>query len=501
MSALARRGFSLLEVMVAIAILGLSLTVILSAQGGLAASNRSAANMGTAVALGRCKMTEAEEKLLKFGLPEIDAIDNAVSCCEDEDREGFKCDVRVEKIEMPNFTDGNSLGDGGALVSPGSPTGLPTNIAGGPGLDLSDGGLSGLGTNLASQVLPGAAGGSGPGAEGLLNMVMGILYPALKPMYEASIRRVTVNVKWKEGPNDRELPLVQYYTNPARGGFADQALLPDGGSLDSLSGAAPAGSAGSTTGTGDLAVYAHRHLHDHDGRHAMRKAKKKRASRGMTLLEILVSIGIMAMISLMIFGAFDSLSRGRKGESLRADRARQGRDAIDRITRELSSAYLSLHINPNQSLITRTTAFIATNSSGLDRVDFTTFAHRRIEREAKESDQAEIGYFTVKSTEADDKLDLVRREQAPPDLDPKRGGIVNVLCEDVESFDLKYLDSLTGQWVESWDTTQITGQPNRLPLEVRIILQLKEVKNTPAFRYSTKVMIPVQQPLSFGVAR
>ena len=37
----ARSGaFSLLEVMVAIAILGLALTVILSAQGGLAASNR-----------------------------------------------------------------------------------------------------------------------------------------------------------------------------------------------------------------------------------------------------------------------------------------------------------------------------------------------------------------------------------------------------------------------------------------------------------------------------
>ena len=35
------RGFSLLEVMVAVAILGLTLTVILSAQGGLAASNKA----------------------------------------------------------------------------------------------------------------------------------------------------------------------------------------------------------------------------------------------------------------------------------------------------------------------------------------------------------------------------------------------------------------------------------------------------------------------------
>ena len=55
-------GFSLLEIMVAMAILGLALSVILSAQGGLAASNRSAANLGTAESLARCKMAEVEEK-------------------------------------------------------------------------------------------------------------------------------------------------------------------------------------------------------------------------------------------------------------------------------------------------------------------------------------------------------------------------------------------------------------------------------------------------------
>jgi general secretion pathway protein J len=221
----------------------------------------------------------------------------------------------------------------------------------------------------------------------------------------------------------------------------------------------------------------------------------------MTLLEVLVSLGIMAMISLMIYGAFDSLSRGRRGEALRADRSRQAREAVDRMQREMASAFLSLHAPAQQALVTRTTAFIATNSVNYDRIDFTSFAHRRIEREAKESDQAEIGYFVVKDPNVEDKMDLVRREQAPPDLDPKRGGVVNVLAEDVETFDLRFLDPQTMLWVESWDTTQITSQPNRLPAEVKITLVLKEVKNTPSFRYVTKVMIPLQQPLSFGIPR
>jgi general secretion pathway protein I len=239
--------------MVAIAILGLVLTVILSAQGGLAASNRSAANMGQAVVLGRCKMTEIEEKMLKLGYPELDMIDSIQPCCEDEKNEVFTCDTRLEKVEMPNFNSGNSLGDGGELTGPGAAqaqgtagiAGLVNPAGSGGGLNLDiDAGLAGIGSTLQNA-------GGGQGTQGLLSMVMGILYPSLKPMFEASIRRVTVTVKWKEGPNDRELALVQYITNPQRGGFSGSALLPDGGSLDvAPTGSNKAATTGAATSTG-----------------------------------------------------------------------------------------------------------------------------------------------------------------------------------------------------------------------------------------------------------
>lgn len=241
-----REGFSLLEVMVAIAILGLALTVILSAQGGLSASNRSAANMGQAVQLGRCKMTEIEEELLKLGYPELDRIETRAPCCLDGTPEGFTCDYRIEKIELPNMSPGSTGGDGGVAFGATAPL-LQQNAAGGPGLNLDvDGGLQSLGGSLMGQV-PGAGPG-GSGAEGLLGMVMGFLYPSIKPMYEASIRRVTVTVRWKEGPNERELPITQYVTNPQRGGFAGSALLPDGGVMDF--GADVPGTPGATQGRG-----------------------------------------------------------------------------------------------------------------------------------------------------------------------------------------------------------------------------------------------------------
>jgi general secretion pathway protein J len=95
----------------------------------------------------------------------------------------------------------------------------------------------------------------------------------------------------------------------------------------------------------------------------------------------------------------------------------------------------------------------------------------------------------------------VRREQTPPDQDPQRGGVVSVLCENIESFDVRYLDPTTGQWLETWDSTQITSQQNRLPLEVKVTLVLKNVPAGMQATYVTKLMLPIQQPLAFGISR
>jgi general secretion pathway protein I len=265
---LARRslGFSLLEVMVAVAILGLTLTVILSAQGGLAASNKMAGNMGMAATLGRCKVTEIEEKLVKLGYPVSDDIQTETACCNDNLDTAFTCDMRVEKVVLPN-PPSNSL-DGGALslsalasasagpggapsslagalgsVAPGLggiAPGLGANGAGGAGLDF-DGGLQGLGAGLLQQ-FGGSAGGpmgsGGMGVQGLLQMVMGFVYPSMKLMFEASIRRVTVTVKWNEGPNPKELAIVEYVTSPQQAGFTAGAI-PSGSAAPGASGGLP----------------------------------------------------------------------------------------------------------------------------------------------------------------------------------------------------------------------------------------------------------------------
>jgi general secretion pathway protein J len=225
----------------------------------------------------------------------------------------------------------------------------------------------------------------------------------------------------------------------------------------------------------------------------------RKSQRGLTLVEVLVSVAVLGMIATLIYGTFDALSRAKKGEAQRGDRTRQARAALDRMSREMQSAYLSLHTPTVPILQTRVTAWMARNGAPYDRVDFTAFAHLRTDRDAKESDQAEIGYFVLPDPDKDGKMDLVRREQSPPDMDPQRGGVVSVICEDIESFDVRYFDPTTGQWIESWDSTQVTGQQNRLPYEVKITLVLKNVPNGVKTTYITKLVIPIQKPLQFGI--
>ncbi len=242
-----RAAFSLLEVMVAVAILGLALSIILSAQGGLAASNKRAANMGQAANYARCKVTETEEKLLKFGYPTLDAIDQDLPCCDDESGK-FRCDVRVEKVILP-IPPQNTL-EGGAALSLGSatgPAGVASNAPGGilnnplgtgGGLNF-DGGIGGLGGQLTQAT-------GGQGAAGLINMVIGFLYPQLKLMFEASIRRLTVTVRWTEGIVPRDFELVEYITNPLLAGLATGMPGTDGG-LPSTGGAGASGASTSRT--------------------------------------------------------------------------------------------------------------------------------------------------------------------------------------------------------------------------------------------------------------
>jgi general secretion pathway protein J len=230
----------------------------------------------------------------------------------------------------------------------------------------------------------------------------------------------------------------------------------------------------------------------------------KRSARGFTLLELLVAISILAMVSVLIYGAFAAMRKSKEGLERVQERYREGRMAMQRLSRDIESSYLSLHVPLDTRLVVQKTAFIGKRGTPTDRLDFNAFSNTRRDRDAHESDQAEISYFGSDNPEKGSTLDLVRRTSTHPDLDPQHGGRIEVLATDIDLFQLEYLDSQSGMWNESWDSTQATGQPNRLPLQVRITLILNSGERSRAdagrgrIRFMTVVSIPIQQPLNFA---
>jgi general secretion pathway protein J len=223
----------------------------------------------------------------------------------------------------------------------------------------------------------------------------------------------------------------------------------------------------------------------------------------MTLLEILVSIAILALVSTLIYGALDGMQRSRNGIARVDDRYHQGRQAIARMSRELQSAFLSWQQPQFLTASVRNFVFLGTDNGTSDRVDFQSFSHQRLMRNAHESDQNELSYFMGRDPERNDKYDLLHREQREIDIDPTKGGVISVLAEDVTVFDVQYLEPLTDTWLDSWDTSQVASQYTyqRLPLQVRIKLTMKGGEGDQLIKLMTKVNLGMQSPLTFALTK
>ena len=218
---------------------------------------------------------------------------------------------------------------------------------------------------------------------------------------------------------------------------------------------------------------------------APRARRRRRA--GFTLLEVMVAVAILAMVSVLIYGAFDGLSRGKKGLGRVNDRYHQGRAAIARISMELSSAFLSSTSRSPSSSIAGSPSSAARSGSPADRVDFTSFSHRRLVRDSHESDQNEISYFGSPDPNVSGKIDLARRESPVIDLEPKRGGEVNVLAEDIDSFDVNTSIPRPGCGPKRGTPRRPPGSSDRLPLQVKITLVLKGGAGGQPVTFTTKV--------------
>ena len=193
------QGFTLLEVMVAVAILALALTAIFSSEAGAIKVHHRARKTTVATMLARCKMAEIEEQLTEEGLPGIEEV-GSDACCEHAEVEGYTCDWQVTLVELPEpALEGDALGLGGAA-----------------GEEGEEGAAGAVGEGASMEdILGGTAPGGGTG-DVMGEMAMQYAYPILKPAIEEQVRRIKVTVKWNEGSSERSFDVDQYWVATPR---------------------------------------------------------------------------------------------------------------------------------------------------------------------------------------------------------------------------------------------------------------------------------------------
>ncbi|HVV87020.1 MAG TPA: prepilin-type N-terminal cleavage/methylation domain-containing protein [Kofleriaceae bacterium] len=218
-----RGGFTLAEVMIALAILGLGLTMLVRSIAGNISSAQEAMYMGIVADVGRGKMYDIEEHLAQEGFKDTEEHDEGTF--EDEGWPAIKWEYRVIPVELPSFEklmgmdksrSGSGSGSGSRSGGSGSGSGSDQDGDGEPDpeavarfqdsalgkiMDMFGGGLGG------GDLTTGAAGAN----IGMVQMV----YPMIQDVLKKSIRKIVLTIRWDTGFEAEHIDFVLYVTDPA----------------------------------------------------------------------------------------------------------------------------------------------------------------------------------------------------------------------------------------------------------------------------------------------
>ncbi|MEC8191227.1 MAG: type II secretion system protein GspJ [Myxococcota bacterium] len=190
--------------------------------------------------------------------------------------------------------------------------------------------------------------------------------------------------------------------------------------------------------------------------------------RGLTLIEIIVALAIMAMIGSIAAGTLGTSIQALDAIEEAGGSTRTARIALRRITRALELT----HLTKNKGAVnTYKTVFVGRDDGDEDQLWFATLAHHRKIRDSRQCDQTEITLFLDDDPDQDDAKVLYIRESPRIDQEPDKGGRPMPLARGVTRFDLRYLDGVSGEWKDEWDTESVET-PYRLPRAVQIVLEL-----------------------------
>jgi prepilin-type N-terminal cleavage/methylation domain-containing protein len=185
-------GFTLVETMIALAILAIGLGMMLRSTASNIFAAERAQMMTSAVNLARGKMYDIEETLLTDGFPEMDQTDEGKFSEEGWPQISWKSEI--VKIELPDM---NTLQGMTGKEGEESATGAPAAPAAGGVLGGMLGGVGGTDPNSMM--------GAG---------IMGTYYTLISDVLKDAIRKVTLTVSYEVAGDHESMVVTCYFTDP-----------------------------------------------------------------------------------------------------------------------------------------------------------------------------------------------------------------------------------------------------------------------------------------------
>ena len=213
----ARAGFTLVEVMIALAILGVALVVLVRSVAGNIASAGESFYMGIATDLARGKMYDLEEQLVQEGFQETEQeLEGDFS---DEGWPGVTWKATITPSELPPLEKLMGMQEGqpgaeGAGQGTGTGSGSGSGEGGEQAMDKFNN--SALGGMLG---MLGGGGGSGSGSPDAQDAQTGgfiaQFYPLVQQVLKASIRKIKLTIEYSTGLRKERFDVVLYVTDTA----------------------------------------------------------------------------------------------------------------------------------------------------------------------------------------------------------------------------------------------------------------------------------------------
>ncbi len=191
--------------------------------------------------------------------------------------------------------------------------------------------------------------------------------------------------------------------------------------------------------------------------------KRVNKEKGFTLIEILISLAILAMIVASTFTIFRSASKSwQKGET-RSERYQNARNSISRMSSEISQAV----INSNP---------LCKFTGDKNKVSFFSF----VSTDAGVFELSEVEYWLDGA-----KRLLMRNSEIDPDYDFTTYSHSDILSDNISELEFSYFDGSV--WSDAWNSDQASGVVLPKAVKIKIKVDDKNAKEGETFEITARL--------------